>query len=181
MLRIISCLSLLLPLLCLVSAQCDSACSSYNDALKACQGSSNVTALGTKMDSKTVNCMCTSKSNESDMNACLGCNEQNLTIEFDYIVSNAWITTCKADVQFGDQQAALCWQGQPTNYLPCVSKTTGSGSSGGGTSGGGAGTTTGSSAGPTGSGSRYVSRGCPMIYCFWRLSANPNLPSQTQF
>lgn len=158
MLRTILCLSLLLPLLRLVSAQCDSVCSSYNNALKSCQGTSNVTALGTNMDSKTVNCMCSSKSNENDMNACYGCEEQNLTTDFDYIVSNAWITTCKADVQFGDQQAALCWQGQPTNFIPCVSKTTGSGSgsgsSGGGTSGGGAGTTTASSAGPTGSSSR---------------------------
>lgn len=166
MFRIISYLPLLLPLLGLVSAQCDSVCNNYNNALRSCQGSSNVTALGTKMDSKTVNCMCTSKSNESDMNACYGCEEQNLTTDFDYIVSNAWITTCKADVQFGDQQAALCWQGQPTNFIPCVSKTTGSGSSGGGTSGGGAGTTTGSSAGPTGSSNRLVYCGYSMISLF---------------
>lgn len=153
MLRINSYLPLLLSLLRLVSAQCDSVCNSYNNALKSCQGSNNVTALGTKIDSKTIDCMCTSKSNESDMNACYGCEEQNLTTDFDYIVSNAWITTCKADTQFGDQQAALCWEGQPTNFIPCVSKTTGSGS-GGTMNGGGGATTTGSSAGPTGSSSR---------------------------
>lgn len=85
------------------------------------------------------------------MNACLGCEEANPVTDFNYVVSNAWVTTCKADVQFGDQQAVLCWEGQPTNFIPCVSKTTGSGSAGGSTNGGGAVTTTSSSGGPTAS------------------------------
>ena len=154
MFRNLSYLTLLLPLLRLVFAQCDSVCNSYNNALGSCQSSSNVTSPGANMDSNTIKCMCTSKSNVTDMNACLGCEEANPVTDFNYVVSNAWVTTCKADVQFGDQQAVLCWEGQPSNFIPCVSKTTGSGSAGGSTNGGGAVTTTSSSGGPTGSSSR---------------------------
>ena len=132
----------------LVSADCP-ACDSYNKALQACQTSSNVTEVGTKMDSTTIHCMCSSKSNVTDMNACQGCAEADpsLTLLSTALVLSAWTTTCQADVQYGDKQAALCWQSQPSNYIPCVSKSDGSGGTGGSTNSGSGGST--SSSGST--------------------------------
>ena len=123
----------------LISAQC-AACDTYTAALKSCQTTSaNVTAVGTKMDSTTIHCMCTAESGVTGMNACQACEESNPSESLDLPVLLAWTTTCQADSQFGDQQATACWEGQPSNILPCVSKTGGSGSGGidGGTTSGG--------------------------------------------
>ena len=147
-------LTLILPLLRFVSAECDDLCHSYLAALQSCKSSSNVLVPGTKMDSNTINCMCTSKSSLADMNACLGCTEANPTNDFNYVVSNAWVTTCNADAQFGVKQAALCWQSQPDIFIPCISNTSGGGSEGGSTNGGSRATTTSSSGGTTSSSSR---------------------------
>ena len=127
----------------LVSADCP-ACDSYNSALQACQTSSKVTEVGTQMDSTTLHCMCSSKSNVTDMNACQGCAEADpsLNLLSTTLVLSAWTTTCQADVQFGDKQAALCWQSQPSNYIPCVSKSDGSGGTSGSTNSGSGGSTT---------------------------------------
>ena len=126
----------------LASADCD-VCDSYNGALQSCQTtSSNVTEVGTSMDSTTIHCMCSSKSNVTDMNACQGCAEADPDSDLLATVLFAWITTCQADVQFGDKQAALCWQSQPSNYIPCVSKSDGSGGTSGSTSSGSGGSTT---------------------------------------
>lgn len=121
----------------LVSADC-AGCDSYNNAIKTCQTSSQVTQIGTKMDSNTIHCMCSSKSNITDMNACKDCAEGDPTLNLVSLVSvlAAWATTCQADIQFGDKQAELCWQSQPSNYIPCVSKSDGSGGTGGSTNSG---------------------------------------------
>ena len=133
----------------LVSADCP-ACDSYNDALRSCQTSS--TAVGTSTDSTTIHCMCSSKSNVTDMNACQGCAETDPSLDLAPTVLAAWTTTCQADVQFGDKQAALCWQSQPSNYIPCVSKSDGSGGTGGSEGSSGS-TNSGSGASTTSSGS----------------------------
>lgn len=144
----------------LVSADC-SACNSYNNAIQSCQTNSHVTAPGTSMDSNTIHCMCSSKSNLTDMNACQGCAEADPTLNLlsTVLVLSAWATTCQADVQFGDKQAALCWQSQPDNSIPCVSKSDGSGGTGGSTNSGSGGSTTSS-----GSTTRYVPRGIYMVF-----------------
>lgn len=124
----------------LITAQCP-ACDSYTAALKSCQTTSaNVTAIGGTMDTASVHCMCASSSNASLINTCQGCIESNplVSATLDFPVVLAWGTTCKAANQFGEPQAVACWQGQPGNYLPCVSKTVGNG---GGSSAGGSGGT----------------------------------------
>ena len=131
---------LILPTL--ITADC-AACDSYTSALQACQTSSNVTAVGTSMDANTIHCMCTSKSHVTDMNACQVCVESDQTTDVLSAPLFAWTTTCQADAQFGDKQAALCWQSQPSNDIPCVSKSGGSASGGSTNSGSGGGTTTG--------------------------------------
>lgn len=129
MFHLITAIALLLHLFpTLISAQC-AACDSYTAALTSCQTSSvNVTAVGTTMDATTLHCMCTSKSGVTEMNACEGCDESNPSSSLDLLLLAAWTTTCKADGQFGDQQAATCWESQPSDFLPCLSKTGGSGS-----------------------------------------------------
>ena len=127
-------LILLLPTF--IAAQC-SDCDSYEAALKACQtGSVNVTAVGEATDTASIHCMCAAHSNGQTMNACQGCWNSNPSayINLDIAVLLAWTTTCKADGQFGDDQAVKCWEGQPSDALPCFEKT--SGSSGGPTLGG---------------------------------------------
>lgn len=132
---------LLLPILpTLISAQCN-ACDSYIAALKSCQTTSaNVSDIGTTMDSTTLHCMCTSRSGVTQMSACQGCEESSPNASLDVILLSTWTTTCMADGQFGDQQAVICWESQPSNFLPCLSKTSGGGSGsgnlGGGTNGG---------------------------------------------
>ena len=118
----------------LVSADCP-VCDSYDNAIKYCQTSSHITQIGTTMDPSTIHCMCTSKSNVTDMNACKDCAEGDPSINLVSLVSvlAAWATTCQANIQFGDKQAALCWQSQPSNYIPCVSKSDGAGGTGGST------------------------------------------------
>ena len=118
----------------LVFADC-SACASYDNAIKTCQTSSHIIQVGTTMDSNTIHCMCSSKSNVTAMNACQACCEADpsLTLLSTVSVLAAWAATCQADIQFGDKQAALCWQGQPDNYIPCVSKSDGHGGTGGST------------------------------------------------
>ena len=137
MFRLLPAVGLLLPLLPnLMSAQCAN-CDSYTAALKSCQTTSaNVTAVGTTMDSTTIHCMCTTKSGVTEMNACQACDESNPSTDLAPLVLSAWTTTCTADGQFGDQQAASCWESQPSNFMPCVSKTEGSGSVGGNTGSG---------------------------------------------
>ena len=132
MLRLLSILVLLLPLFpALISAQC-APCDSYSAALQSCQTTSaNDTAVGTPMDSTTIRCMCSSKSNVIDMNACTACFLADLNPDFTISVLTAWTLTCTADGQFGDQQAASCWQSQPDNVGPCYSRTGGSSFAGG--------------------------------------------------
>ena len=143
MFRFLVYITLSLPLLStLVSADCP-VCNSYTNALRSCQtSSSHVTQVGTSMDSNTIHCMCSSKSNETDMNACQGCAETDPSPDLLSAVLAAWVVTCQADMQFGDKQAALCWQSQPSNYIPCVSKSDGSGGTGGSTGSGSGGSTT---------------------------------------
>lgn len=139
MLHLLSAVALLHFLPTIVSAQC-AACDSYTAALKSCQTTSaNVTEVGTTMDSTTIHCMCTSDSGDTDMNACEACVESTPSTNIEITVLAAWTTTCQADGQFGVQQAAACWESQPSNDLPCVSKTGGSGSGSvdGGTESGG--------------------------------------------
>lgn len=83
--------------------------------------------------------MCTSESGVTEMNACQACVESNPSTSLEAAVLLAWTTTCQADSEFGDQQAAACWESQPSNVFPCVSKTGGSGSGAvdGGTKSGG--------------------------------------------
>ena len=109
-----------------IAAQC-SACNSYSDALKSCQKTgANVTAIGGNMDTSTVHCMCVSSSSYREMNTCAGCAEtSDQTTLLDIEILLAWSTTCDADNQFGDKQAAACWQSQPDDYVPCVSDTGG--------------------------------------------------------
>ncbi|CAF9940150.1 MAG: hypothetical protein HETSPECPRED_002181 [Heterodermia speciosa] len=124
-----------------IAALC-SDCDSYTSALKSCQKTSaNVTQIGSAMDTDSVHCMCISSSSYTEMNSCSGCTKSNfdVALSVELHVLSAWTTTCKADNQFGDKQAAACWQGQPTDFMPCVSKTTS------GSGGGGSGTLTGGS------------------------------------
>ena len=138
--------ALLLSLLpALISAEC-AACDSYSSALHSCQSSSNVTAVGTAMDTSTIHCMCTSRSGVTDMDACQACIEADPLTTLLPSVLFAWTETCSADAQFGDKQAALCWGSQPSNFIPCVSKSGGSGSGSGSTNGGSGGSTTGTAA-----------------------------------
>ena len=142
MFRLLVYITLSLPYIAtLVSADC-AVCDSYNNALQSCQSRSKVTQVGTSMDSNTIHCMCSSKSNVTDMNACQGCAEADPSPDLLTAALYAWITTCQADIQFGDKQAALCWQSQPNNYIPCVSKSDGSGGTGGSTNSGSGGSTT---------------------------------------
>ena len=150
--------TLLFPILpTLISANC-AACDSYTSALGSCRSSANVTAVGTTTDSSTIHCMCTSKSSLTDMNACQACIEADPSPDLLPTVLLAWTTTCRADVQFGDKQAALCWESQPSNAIPCFSRNTGSDSTGGSTNGG-SDVATHSASAATGSASRLVSYG----------------------
>ena len=130
-----------------ISADCP-ACDPYNSALQACRTKSDVTAVGTPMDSTTIHCMCSSKSNQTDMNACQSCAETDPSVPLLSGVLFAWISTCQAQIKFGDKQAALCWQSQPGNFIPCVSRSDGNSGTGGSTNSGGGGSNT-----------RYVSIG----------------------
>lgn len=135
MLRLLSTIALL-SLPAIISAQC-AACDTYTAALVSCQKTdANVTAVGTVMDTTTLSCMCSTSSTLSDMNACLGCEESSPNVTFDPTILQAWINTCKANAQFGNQQAANCWESQPSDDLPCFSNTPGAGNLGSGTNGG---------------------------------------------
>lgn len=136
MLRLLPAFAFLLFLLpTFISAQC-AACDSYTAALQSCQTTNvNVTAVGATMDSTAIQCMCTSKSGATEMNACLVCEESNANSSLDTTVLLAWTNTCSAEGQFGDQQAATCWESQPNNELPCFSQTDGNGGTSGGISG----------------------------------------------
>jgi len=119
----------------LITAQCP-ACDSYSAALRSCQKTStNITAIGNTMDTSSVHCMCVSSSSATQMNTCQGCGDTNI----DARILGSWYNTCKADGQYGDQQAIACWEAQPGSFLPCVSNTVGKGS---GTTTGGFGVTT---------------------------------------
>lgn len=122
----------------LITAQC-SACDSYSAALKSCQTTSaNISAVGSTIDTKSVNCMCVSSSSATEMNTCQGCNEANLNLKLDTLLLLAWYNTCTADGEWGDQQGVACWEGQPINLVPCFMNTGGKGS---GTTPGGSGVT----------------------------------------
>lgn len=147
-----------------IAALC-SDCDSYTSALKSCQKTSaNVTQIGSAMDTDSVHCMCISSSSYTEMNSCSGCTKSNfdVALSVELHVLSAWTTTCKADNQFGDKQAAACWQGQPTDFMPCVSKTTS------GSGGGGSGTLTGgsSSSSETTLPQRYVYALCCALLVF---------------
>ena len=87
------------------------------------------------MDVPTIHCMCVSSSSAADINTCLGCYDTGSSTDTppDIEILSAWETTCKADENFGDQQAVACWEGQPSDFLPCVSNTGASGGVGKGT------------------------------------------------
>ena len=122
-----------------ITAQCN-ACDSYTAALKSCQKTSaNITEVGNTMDTTSIHCMCSTNSNAQQINACDGCWDSNPDVDLDITILLAWSTTCKADGQFGEQQAVACWEGQPGNFLPCLEK--GTGTSGGPTSSGSGATT----------------------------------------
>ena len=146
-----------------IAALC-SDCDSYTSALKSCQKTSaNVTQIGSAMDTDSVQCMCISSSSYTEMNSCTGCTKSDfdVALSVDLYVLSAWTTTCKADNQFGDKQAAACWQGQPTDFMPCVSKTTS------GSGGGGSGTLTGgSSSSETTLPQRYIYALCCVLLNF---------------
>ena len=111
-----------------IAATC-SACKSYNAALKSCQQTgANVTQIGGDMDTSSVHCMCVSSSSYSEMNTCEGCiqTDYETTNVVDAEIMAAWLLACKADDLFGDKQAAACWHSQPTDYMPCVERTSGS-------------------------------------------------------
>ena len=123
-----------------IAAEC-STCNSYTAALKSCQKTSaNVTQTGSDMDTDSVHCMCISSSSHAEMNSCRGCvaSDVNLAESLDFTILAAWTATCNADDLFGDKQAALCWRSQPSDYVPCVSKTSGDTGGGSGTLSGGA-------------------------------------------
>ncbi|CAF9938618.1 MAG: hypothetical protein ALECFALPRED_007750 [Alectoria fallacina] len=128
MFSLLPAVALFLPLLpTLISAQC-AACDSYSAALKSCQTTSaQIVDVGSTMDSTALDCMCTSRSNVTDMNTCLACDEANLSTVLNIAVLNAWTMTCTADARFGDQQAVNCWESQPGSIVPCVSPSSGSG------------------------------------------------------
>ena len=110
----------------LISAACD-ACTAYSKALSTCQksasGTTNVTAVGDVMDTSTINCMCRDSSSAAQINTCNGCwNSDPLGYSFDITVLLAWNYACKADDKYGEEQAVLCWEGQPLNSLPCFQK-----------------------------------------------------------
>ncbi|KAL8650660.1 MAG: hypothetical protein Q9226_005048 [Calogaya cf. arnoldii] len=84
------------------------------------------------------------------MNSCQGCTLSSLSTpgDEDYVDVSlllSWYYVCKAKDQWGDQQGAACWKGQPLDYVPCVSQTvkkSGGSTSGGSTSGGSTGSDT---------------------------------------
>lgn len=128
MLYFLSCFIIFLSLLStLVSADCAGPCDSYNNGLRSCQTKNSVVAVGSPMDSNTIHCMCSSKSNLTDMDTCLACLEANPSTDTTSAILLAWTNTCKAELEFGDKQAALCWQNQPDNTIPCSSKSDGYG------------------------------------------------------
>ncbi|KAI4220291.1 MAG: hypothetical protein LQ349_008125 [Xanthoria aureola] len=130
----------------LVTAECPD-CSSYSAALTSCQSkttSGNLTITGSKIDTGTVDCMCVSNSNTAQMNSCQGCYAASATLntndeDVDVSLLLSWYYVCKANDQWGNQQGAACWQGQPLDFVPCVSNTVkkGGGSASGGSGGSG--------------------------------------------
>lgn len=127
---------LLLPILpTCVSAQC-AACSSYTNALSSCQSSAKDYETGSTMNTATIHCMCSTNSNQTDMTACELCVESNPSSTLVASVLSAWTTTCQADATFGDNQAVLCWESQPDNDIPCLTKSDGSGNGSSGAAGG---------------------------------------------
>ena len=130
----------------LVTAECPD-CNSYSAALTSCQSkttSGNLTTTGSKIDTGTVDCMCVSGSNTAQMNSCQGCYAASATLntndeDVDVSLLLSWYYVCKANDQWGNQQGAACWQGQPLDYVPCVSNTVkkGGGSTSGGSGGSG--------------------------------------------
>ena len=135
--------SLNLPLL--ITAQCD-ACTSYGAALDTCQSkttSANLTMVGTTMDTAAVDCMCKTDSNQAQMNTCQGCAVSgtattSLEDYVDQTVVSSWYFVCKVNDQWGNEQGAACWKGQPLDLLPCLSNSLkeGDGSTSGGSAGG---------------------------------------------
>lgn len=127
---------LTLPLLpALVSSDCVATCDSYNNGLRSCQTKNSVVAVGSPMDSNTIHCMCSAKSNLTDMDTCMACLEETPSTNTTSAILLAWSYTCKAQLQFGDKQAALCWQNQPDNTIPCSTKSDGYGGAPNGTTG----------------------------------------------
>lgn len=131
----------------LIAAQCP-ACTSYTAALTSCQSkttSGNLTTTGSTIDTATVDCMCVSSSSTAQMNTCQGCALSSIssTTADNYVDTSlllSWYYVCKAKDQWGDQQGVACWEGQPLDFVPCVSNTVKKG--GGSTSGGSGGSDT---------------------------------------
>ena len=60
----------------IAASQCQT-CDSFNAALKSCQTTgTNSTAIGSKMDTETVHCMCVSSSSSTEMADCAYCNQE---------------------------------------------------------------------------------------------------------
>ena len=71
------------------------------------------------------------------MNTCQGCPQTTYALDWDASLLLEWYFTCKANDEFGDEQAVACWEGQPNDLAPCVSATVRSGAaSSGGDAGG---------------------------------------------
>ena len=95
----------------IAASQCPS-CESYDAALKSCTTTGiNSTAIGNKMDTDTVHCMCVSRFSATEMIDCLECNESVDEADVDSNALTGWYYTCTTDETWGDQQAVACWEG----------------------------------------------------------------------
>ena len=107
-----------------MAAQC-TACESYNSALKSCQRTGiNDTAVGEKMDTATIHCMCTTSSSYSQMldcSTCYGAAYPDVP-ELDTPVLLAWGDTCQVSQRFDENRAVLCWESLPEDNAPCLYK-----------------------------------------------------------
>lgn len=110
-----------------------STCNSFNAALKSCSTTSiNITAVGNKMNTDTVHCMCVSSSSGAELGDCSECVEGADEVEVDNVALTGWYNTCIADGVYGDQQAVACWEGMLDNLwedsLLCMENALGEGS-----------------------------------------------------
>ena len=112
----------------IAASQCPT-CDSFNAALKSCSTTGiNVTAVGNKIDTETVHCMCVSSSSAADMAECSACDGSIDEVAVDGDALIAWYDTCFADNNWGDQQAVACWEEGEGDSSACLENTVGKGS-----------------------------------------------------